>query len=54
MNGDNNPKQPQGRGTPKGKMPSGNQFIRNLLTGIFILLLLVTLYSVISENKNQE
>ncbi|MBX4198638.1 ATP-dependent zinc metalloprotease FtsH [Candidatus Parcubacteria bacterium] len=51
MNGQNNPKQSQGPKGPKGKVPPGNQFIRNILTGIFILLLLVTLYSVIAENR---
>ncbi|MDQ3014319.1 MAG: ATP-dependent zinc metalloprotease FtsH [bacterium] len=55
MNEPNNPKQPQGPRVPKGGKggPAGNQFIRNVLTGIFILLLLVVLYSVISENRTR-
>ncbi len=50
MNGNNNDN--LGPRTPKAprKSPS-NQFIKNLLTGLFILLMLVSLYSVIAENN---
>jgi ATP-dependent Zn protease len=51
MNGNNNQK--QGPGNRQPKMPTGSQFVRNILSVIFILLLLVTLYSVIAENRAQ-
>ncbi len=54
MNGNNNNQnQPDGPRPPKQKLPTGNQFIKNILTVIFILLLLVTLYSVIAENRSK-
>jgi cell division protease FtsH len=37
----------------KPKTPSGNQFMRNLLTGIFILLMLVAIYSVVAQNQSK-
>lgn len=51
MNGNNNQKQGPGKGNPK--VPTGSQFVRNILTVIFILLLLVTLYSVVAENRTE-
>jgi len=55
MDGNNN--KPQlGPKTPKPKMPVGNQFIKNFLTGLFILLIIVFFYSFVAENraKNEE
>jgi cell division protease FtsH len=54
MNGNNNEKEPFGPKTPKPPLKTPrNQFIKNLLTGLFILLMLVSLYSVIAENRSK-
>jgi cell division protease FtsH len=50
----NDPKQPYGPRTPKSPKPAGSgQFIKNFLTGIFIILLIVFLYSVVAQNRNK-
>ncbi len=51
MNGNNNQQPPAGQRPPK--MPTGNQFVRNILTVIFILLLLVTLYTIVADSKSK-
>ncbi len=43
---------PSGAPRPPSRRPT-NQFIRNILTGLFILLLLVSLYSLIAGNPNK-
>ena len=47
----NNPKKPTGPKAPKGA--GGSQFIKNFFTGIFIILLIVFLYSVIAQNHSK-
>ncbi len=57
MNGNNNEQDPLAPKAPKGPQRSpGNQFIKNVLTGLFILLMLASLYSIIAESrsKNEE
>jgi cell division protease FtsH len=39
--------------SPKPSPKPTNQFIRNILTGLFVLLLIVSLYSVVAENANK-
>src|SRR5574343_556168 len=42
----------RGPRTPKPSQPAGGgQFIRNFLTGIFVLLMVVFLYSVIAQDR---
>ncbi len=52
MNGNNNQK--PGSGTKPPKMPTGSQFVRNMVTVILVLLMLVVFYSFVAENKAQQ
>lgn len=51
MNGNNNQK--PGPGTKPPKMPTGSQFVRNMVTVILVLLMLVVFYSFVAENRAQ-
>jgi cell division protease FtsH len=55
MEGNNNQKKPDQR-PRNGKTPGpgGSQFIKNFLTGIFVILLVVFLYSVIAQNQSKK
>ena len=46
----NRPSRPK---PPVQSRPPTSQFLRNILTGLFILLMIVTLYSIISENRDK-
>jgi cell division protease FtsH len=49
MEGNSNEKKPRPPKPSRG--PGSGQFIKNFLTGIFIILLLVFLYSIVAENR---
>ncbi len=52
MNGNNNQKPGPGNRPPK--MPTGSQFVRNMVTVILVLLMLVVFYSFVAENKAKQ
>ncbi len=54
MEGNNDKKGPFGkRGGTNAGGPGSGQFIKNFLTGIFIILLVVFLYSIVAENRTR-